>query len=141
MPKDVMGPPVPMLKPRKRGKLSDKVKFNTLQPPKKGKPPERPSTKMDKGHETSAKEELKRGVAKGLATASAGISGRGRAGRILKAGLAGAAGGAEIEASYQRFKDKAAKKKGKKAKTTVSQSAMQQKAKFHKKEHSETEKV
>lgn len=145
---DVVGPPeprkssVPMLKPRKRRKLSDKVKFNTLQPPKKGKRILRPSEQMkDEGHKTSAKEELKRGVAKGLATASAGISGRGRAGRILKAGLAGAAGGAELEAAHQRFKDKAAKKRAKKAKTTVSQSAMQQKAQFHKKEHSKTEKT
>lgn len=145
MPKGVGYPnksSVPMVKARKKRKLSDVVSFKTLSPPKKGKPVKRPSEQMEKaGHETSSKEELKRGVAKGLATASAGISGRGRVGRILKAGLAGAAGGAEIDASYQRFKDKAAKKKGKEAKTTVSQSAMQQKAQFHKKEHSKIEKT
>ena len=145
MPKGVGYPnksSVPMVKARKKRKLSDVISFKTLAPPKKGASITRPSeTTKDKGHETSAKEELKRGVAKGLATASAGISGRGRVGRILKAGLAGAAGGAELEAAHQRFKDKAAKKKGKEAKTSVSLSAMQQKAQFHKKEHSKIEKV
>lgn len=144
MPKGVGYPnksSVPMVKARKKRKLSDVVSFKTLDPPKKGGDIARPSSKTDKGHKTSSSEELKRGVAKGLATASAGISGRGRAGRILKAGLAGAAGGAEIDASYQRFKDKAAKKKGKEAKTTVSQSAMKQKSQFHKKEHSKIEKT
>ncbi len=144
MPKGVGYPnksSVPILKARKKSKLTDKIKFNTLAPPKKSPPVKRPSESTDKGHETSAQEEKLRGTAKGLAIASAGLSGRGTAGRILKAGLAGAAGGAELDAAHQRFKDKAAKKKAKKAKTTVSQSAMKQKAQFHKKDDTNTEKV
>lgn len=144
MPKGVGYPnksSVPMVKARKKKKSGDLLSLRVLQPPKKGEPVKMGSKKKSDAHKTSASEELKTGIAKGLATASAGISGRGSAGRILKAGLAGASGGAEIDASYQRFKDKAAKKRGKKAKTTVSQSAMKQKAQFHKKEHSKTEKV
>jgi hypothetical protein len=137
----------PTVKARKKPKLSDKVSFNKI-PALDGKAEKirtaHKKTEKDiasKKHETSAKEEKLRGTAKGLAIASAGLSGRGTAGRILKAGLAGAAGGAEIDAAHQRAKDRAKKKKAKKAKTTVSQSAMAQKAQFHKKDDTKTEKV
>ncbi len=127
---------------RETPKIEDKIKFGDFKPsPKKGDKPTRPSAKTEDRHKTSPKEELKRGVAKGLASASAGLSGRGTAGRILKAGLAGAAGGAEIAASYQRYKDKRSKKRGKDATTTVTQSAMAQKAKFHKKDPTSTERT
>ncbi len=147
------GPPapptskVPQLKARKKAKLSDKVSFNKVPALEHKAEKIRTSHKKtekdiaSKKHETSAKEEKLRGTAKGLALASAGMSGAGTAGRILKAGLAGASGGAEIDAAHQRAKDKAKKKKAKKAKTTVSQSAMQQKAQFHKKDDTNTEKV
>lgn len=127
-------------KRRKKAKLTDLVKFTTAPPPKKTEKPTRPTAQMRDEDRVSPGVELKRGVAKGLATASAALPGRGTAGRILKAGLAGAAGGAELEASYQRYKERRAKSKAKKATTTVTQSAMAQKAKFHKKEHSKTEK-
>lgn len=148
--------PIPVLKSRPKKKkprkghvaglsISDKIDFSTSTSPKDKAPAIRDahnkSRKESDRHKTSAKEELHRGLAKGLATASAGLSGRGTAGRILKAGLAGAAGGAEIDAAYQRSKDRAKKKKAKAAKTTVSQSAMKQKSNFHKKDDTDTEKV
>jgi hypothetical protein len=115
---------------RRKKKLSD-----TIQPPKQSPKRPRPSeqTKDDSpGRETT--------LTKGLAGASAALSGRGRAGRLLKAGLAGAAAGHELEKSYKDYKTKRAKKKGKEATTTVTQSAMAQKAKWHKKDNTSTEK-
>lgn len=133
---------IPTYKPpkRKKPKLSDKIKFGTIAPPKKTKKPPRPSTQMGDKDRISPGAKLKRGIAKGLATASAAMPGRGRAGRILKAGLAGAAGGAEIEAAYHEYKAKRAKGRAKKATTTISQSAMAQKAKWHKRDKTPTEK-
>lgn len=118
---------------RRKPKLSDKVKFSSISPLEKSKPLSRPSEQM------SDKEEKARpSAAKGLAQAAMAMPGRGKAGRILKASLAGAAAGAEIEATYHEYKKGRAKTKAKKATTTVTQSAMAQKAKYHKKDPTNT---
>lgn len=124
-------------KRKRKPRLSDKIAFNRLGPPKKSKKPKSPSYGKDSDrYEASPEEEHKRSTAKSLATASAAMSGKGYSG-IVKAGLAGAAIGAEIEANQRRFKDR----KAKKATTTVSQSAMAQKARYHKKDPTNTKKV
>ncbi len=110
------------------GKKASPQKAKTSPSPTQGKPEGR-----------SDKAKLQGGVASGLASLSNTIPSGGYTG-ILKAALAGAAAGAKIEASYTEYKSSQAKKKAKAAKTTVSQSAMSQKAQFHKKEHSKTEK-
>jgi hypothetical protein len=60
---------------------------------------------------------------------------------VAKSALAGAAAGAEIEASYREYKAERAKKRAKKATTTVTQSAMKQKAQYHKKDPTKTKRV
>ncbi len=129
---------IPTYKSAKRKpRLSDKIQFNRIAPPKKSKKPKPPSSGKDSDrYEASPEEESKRGLAKSLATASAAMSGKGYSG-IAKAGLAGAAIGAEIEANQRRLKDR----KAKKATTTVTQSAMAQKARYHKNDKTGTEKV
>lgn len=116
---------------KKKTKLSSLLKFNRKAAPKKGAKPTRPSEQSS--GDTSASGGS---PAKGLALAAQALPGRGSAGRILKAGLAGAAAGAEIQHAFKK-----AGKKGMKATTTVSKSAMAQKAMFHKKEHGKMEKV
>jgi outer membrane lipoprotein SlyB len=101
-----------------------------------------PSALMqDEEHKPSPKEELHRGMAKGLASAALAMPGRGKAGRILKGAVAGAAAGAEIEAAYHKYKARRKKARARKATTTVTQSAMAQKAQYHKKDKTSTEKL
>ena len=122
--------PKPKSKPKRR--LSDLIKFSTKAPPKKSKPPARPSEGMPKGEKKS-----KRSVSSGLAEAASMMSGRGTAGRILKGVVSGAAAGAKIEESYRQYKKERSRSKAKKVKTTVSQAAM---SRFHKKDPTSTEK-
>lgn len=114
------------------GKLPKKaaVKKGDVGPPPRGEKPEG----------TSPKAEFQSDLAKGLATASAAMTGRGKAGRIAKSALAGASAGASISSAYQKYKDKRKRARAKKATTTVSQAASAQKAQYHKKEHGKTEK-
>ena len=109
---------------------------DTIGPVKKSK--ERPVPSEGTKSEDSSKN--KTSLAGALASASAAMSGRGTAGRILKAGLAGASAGHQLEKSYKEYKKKRSKKKAKDATTTVTQSAMTQKANFHKKDKTSTEK-
>ncbi len=125
---------------RKKKKKLGEITFEKKASPKKLPPLERPSRESSEP-KRSAAEELKTGLAKGLATASSSITGRGTAGRIAKAGLAGASAGSSIDAAIQRHRDRKAKEKGKAATTTVTQSAMAQKAMFHKKDKTKTKKV
>ena len=128
---------VPILKARKpkpKKKLADLVEFGAKPPSKKDKKLARPSEQMPE------RKERKQSAAKGLAQAAMAMPGRGTAGRILKGALAGAAAGATIEESYREYKKGRAKSKAKKAKLTASQSAMSQKAKYHKKDPTSTEK-
>jgi uncharacterized membrane protein YebE (DUF533 family) len=124
---------IPIYKPaeRRKKKLSDVIQSPKTSPKRPG-----PSGQTEDDDSPGDKTTL----TKGLAGASAAISGRGRVGRLLKAGLAGAAAGHELEKSYKAYKAKRAKKKGKEATTTVSQSAMEQKARWHKKDETNTEK-
>lgn len=134
---------IPTYTPAKRKRrLSDKIDFKTMASPKKSKKPKRPSqlTPLAENGKPSPKEKLHRGLAKGLATASAAMPGGGYGG-IIKAGLAGAAAGSEIEASYHKYKAARATSKAKKATTTVTQSAMAQKAKYHKKDPTKTKRT
>ena len=102
-----------------------------------------PAARADAKSKASPKEELHRGLAKGLSETAAGLSGRGTAGRVLKAALGGAAGGFKIAASLRRYKDrKRAKQRAKRGTTTtVSQAAVAKKADYHKKDKTPTEKV
>ncbi len=109
---------------------------DTLSPVKKSD--ERPVQSEGTKPEDSSKN--KTGLTGALASASASMSGRGTVGRILKAGLGGASAGHQLEKSYKEYKKKRAKKKAKDATTTVTQSAMTQKANFHKKDKTSTEK-
>lgn len=110
---------VPISKRRKRKKLSDHVKFNVLSPPKKGKKPARPSSKLAPGEPR----EKKVSTSAALSKAAAGLSGRGTAGRILKAAVTGAAAGSALEESYRSYKKERATAKGRKASITVDQAA------------------
>lgn len=140
MPKDSK---IPIYKPRKRTrtrdpqkKLSDVVNYKTA-PPKKSKKPRRPSEDKEISPGRNPEVKYKQGLAKGLASLAKVVPSGGYTG-IIKGGLAGAAAGAEIEAAYKQYKvDRA---KGKKAKTTVSRSAAAQKAQYHKKDKTSTEK-
>lgn len=123
-------PIVPIKAKRKKKKLADLVQFGP-----KAKPP-RPSETMPKEEEKEP-----RGPAAGLARAAMAMPGRGTAGRILKGAVAGAAAGAELEESYRRYKKERAKSKAKKATTTVTQSAMAQKARYHKKDPTSTKRT
>ena len=109
---------------------------DTLKPVSKSK--ERTVPSEETKSEDSSKN--KTSLTGALASASAAMSGRGTVGRILKAGLAGASAGHQLEKSYKEYKKKRAKKKAKDATTTVTQSAMTQKANFHKKDETPTEK-
>ena len=103
-------------KKRKR-KLSDHVKFNQLSPPKKG-------SKSSKSLSPGEPRERKVKVSEALSKASAGLSGRGTAGRILKSALAGASAGAGLEESFRSFKKERATAKARKASITVDQATM-----------------
>ncbi|KKN80385.1 hypothetical protein LCGC14_0329780 [marine sediment metagenome] len=109
---------------------------DTLKPVPKSR--DRPGPSKETKSEDSSKD--KTSLTGALASASAAMSGRGTAGRILKAGLAGASAGHQLEKSYREYKKERKKKKAKKATTTVTQSAMTQKANFHKKDETPTEK-
>lgn len=113
--------------------IGDFVSFGgKKKPPKKTKPPARPSQGSN-DPSRSPKEEWQSSLGSGLAKMSSVIPSGGHTG-ALKAGLAGAAAGAEIDAAYTRYKERTAKAKAKAAKTTVSQSAMAKKAKSPKKD-------
>jgi len=129
-------------KKRTLSRLSGNVDF-TGKLPKKAAPKKGdvgPPPRGEKPAGTSAKAEFSSDLAKGLATASAAMTGRGKAGRIAKGALAGASAGASIDSAYQTYKDKRKRARAKKATTTVSQAASAQKSQYHKKEHGKTEK-
>jgi hypothetical protein len=131
---------IPRYQRKKRGKqkpLSSLIQYDTVPSPKKGKPPKAPSKKPTKESEPS---DRGRSLASGLASAAQAMPGGGYAG-VVKAGLAGAAAGAEIDTAYKKYKAKRAKSKTKKATTTVTQSAMAQKAKYHKKDPTSTKRT
>jgi hypothetical protein len=146
-------------KKRPKKKLADLVRFTKKKPPAETPKPRRPSKEMpDTGDRRSSKEKRHGRLARGLAQASAAMPG-GKYSGIVKAGLAGASAGATIDEAYAAYKrerkatakakskDTATKaalrrrKKGRAAKTTVDKSPGAQKAQYHWRDATSTEKV
>jgi hypothetical protein len=100
--------------------------------------PPRPST-LQKGKDRAPKrKEPGLELARSLGTAALMFPG-GKYGGIVKAGLAGAAAGAELEAGIRKYRK--SRKKGSKTQGTVSEKAATQLSKGHKKDPSKTKRV
>lgn len=135
---------IPIFKAPKRRRRPDGKKRSLIEaaglakakaPKKQAKPPT-PSSQMSK----EGSKPRGRSLASGLASAAMAMPSGGYSG-VAKSALAGAAAGAEIEASYREYKKERTKKRATKAKMTISKSAMSQKAKYHKKDDTKTKRV
>lgn len=130
-------PPKKRQRPKQKKKsLAEAVGLKTTKAPSKQA---RPPTSSSQTPKDDSKRQ--QSPASSLAQAAMAMPGRGKIGRVVKGALAGAAAGAELQGAYKRYKAGRAKKRAKKAKITVSQSAMAQKAQYHKKDPTKTKRV
>ncbi len=81
---------------RKKKSLDEALGLKTVKSPEKQAPPPTPSSQMGKW------KPRKKSVASGLSQAAMAMPGRGKASRILKGALAGAAAGAELGSLVER---------------------------------------